>query len=54
MVQVGIRRTMLGGLSLMAVATFSSLWMQFIAHRGVSGLEGAAVAETSIDSEIVK
>lgn len=49
MVQIGIRRTMLGGLLLMAAATFSSLWMhapwQFIASWGVlSGLGSGAVA----------
>lgn len=49
MVQVGIRRTMLGGLMLMAVATFLSLWMhkpwQFIASWGVlSGMGSGAVA----------
>lgn len=49
MVQIGIRRTMLGGLLLMSVATFASLWMhtpwQFIASWGVlSGIGSGAVA----------
>lgn len=49
MVQIGIRRTMLGGLMLMALATFLSLWMhkpwQFIASWGVlSGMGSGAVA----------
>jgi len=46
---VGIRRTMMGGLALMASATFASLWMrepwQYIATWGViSGIGSGAVA----------
>ena len=46
---VGIRRTMMGGLALMASATFASLWMrepwQYIATWGViSGVGSGAVA----------
>ncbi len=49
MVSFGIRRTMLGGLALMAAATFSSLWMtapwHYILAWGVfSGLGTGAVA----------
>ena len=46
---VGIRRTMMGGLALMASATFASLWMrepwQYVATWGViSGIGSGAVA----------
>lgn len=49
MVSVGIRRTMLGGLLLMAGATFASLWMrvpwQYVLTWGVlSGIGSGAVA----------
>ncbi len=49
MMSIGIRRTMLGGLTLMAVATFASLWMrtpwQYVLSWGVlSGIGSGAVA----------
>ena len=49
MLSIGIRRTMLGGLVLMSLATFASLWMrapwQFVLTWGVmSGLGTGAVA----------
>ncbi len=49
MVSIGIRRTMLGGLVLMAAATFASLWMtapwQYVLSWGVlSGIGTGAVA----------
>jgi sugar phosphate permease len=49
MLSVGIRRTMLGGLALMAAATFASLWMraswQYVLTWGVlSGVGSGAVA----------
>ncbi|MBB4839742.1 putative MFS family arabinose efflux permease [Sphingomonas kyeonggiensis] len=49
MLSVGIKRTMLGGLALMSVATFASLWMsepwQYVLSWGVvSGVGSGAVA----------
>src|SRR5215469_5518019 len=49
MLAIGIRRTMLGGLALMAAATFASLWMrtpwQYVVSWGVfSGVGSGAVA----------
>ncbi|WP_156680220.1 MFS transporter [Sphingomonas profundi] len=49
MMSIGIRRTMLGGLMLMAAATFASLWMRvpwhYVASWGVvSGIGSGAVA----------
>ncbi len=49
MLSLGIRRTMLGGLALMAIATFASLWMrapwQYVLTWGVlSGIGSGAVA----------
>lgn len=49
MLSIGIRRTMLGGLALMALATFASLWMrapwQYVLTWGVfSGIGSGAVA----------
>jgi MFS family permease len=49
MMSIGIRRTMLGGLVLMAIATFASLWMsapwQYVLTWGVmSGVGSGAVA----------
>ncbi len=49
MLSIGIRRTMLGGLVLMATATFASLWMrlpwQYVLSWGiVSGMGSGAVA----------
>lgn len=49
MLSIGIRRTMLGGLTLMSVATFASLWMtqpwHYVLSWGVvSGLGSGAVA----------
>lgn len=49
MLSIGIRRTMLGGLALMALATFSSLWMrtpwEYVLSWGLlSGIGSGAVA----------
>ncbi|WP_226018878.1 MFS transporter [Novosphingobium sp. FKTRR1] len=49
MLSIGIRRTMMGGLALMALATFASLWMrapwEYVLTWGVlSGLGSGAVA----------
>lgn len=49
MLSIGIRRTMLGGLALMALATFASLWMrtpwQYVLTWGVfTGIGSGAVA----------